>query len=162
MRNERLERREFHKLTLAALGGALTGSLAGCDKGPAPATTGKGTSSASSSTTGGVTVASADTKSELHLCHGLNSCKNQGAGGKNDCAGTGACATVKHHECGSDNECKNLGGCGGKEGANECKGKGGCHVPLMEGARQTVRDRLETKMKNEGKTLGKDPGLKKS
>jgi len=117
MDKRHIDRRDFHKLTTAALGGLATGSLLGCKPqggagGPAPVET---------------TVA----KAEVHLCRGLNECKGQGKGGDNACRGQGNCATAKEHTCGGENECKGLGGCGEKVGANECKGHGGCHVPLM-------------------------------
>ncbi len=107
-------------------------------------------------------MAAVDGKPVVHLCHGLNDCKNQGASKKNDCAGKGDCATAKHHDCGAQNECKGLGGCGENPAANDCKEKGGCRVPLMDDAWKTVRARLEAKAKSEKKTLGKDPGPKKS
>ena len=117
MDKRHIDRRDFHKLTTAALGGLAAGSLLGCKPqggagGTAPAET---------------TVA----KAEVHLCRGLNECKGQGKGGDNACRGQGNCATAKEHTCGGENECKGLGGCGEKVGANECKGHGACHVPLM-------------------------------
>ena len=113
----RVDRRDFHRLTAAALSGLAAGAVLGCRSKPAangPAIT--------------------PIKSDVHLCRGLNECKGQGKGGDNACRGQGACATAKEHACSGQNECKGLGGCGGTEGANECKTKGGCHVPLMEGA----------------------------
>lgn len=127
MSDKRLDRRDFHSLTAAAIGGLAAGALLGCtsENGAGP---------------GGTTAAAGD----KHLCRGLNECKAQGAGGKNDCRGQGACATVAEHACGGMNDCKALGGCGDTVGANECKGKGGCHVPLMEGAWDTLRKRKES------------------
>jgi hypothetical protein len=130
MDQRHIDRRDFHKLTTAALGGLAAGSLLGCNKpqggagGPAPPD---------------ATVANA----EVHLCRGLNECKGQGKGGDNACRGQGNCATAKEHTCGGENECKGLGGCGEKVGANECKGHGGCQVPLMEEAWKTLRGRKE-------------------
>src|SRR5882757_7326852 len=105
------DRRDFHKLTTAALGGLATGAMLGCRKGG-----------------GGAGSDTAVAKVEVHLCRGLNECKGQGKGGDNTCRGQGACATAKEHTCGGQNECKGLGGCGETTGANECKGHGGCHV----------------------------------
>ena len=120
-----MDRRDFHKLTTAALGGLAAGSLAGCNRG-APMQT-----------------AETPKQAELHLCRGLNDCKGQGKDGKNDCRGQGACATTKEHTCGGQNECKGLGGCGDEVGANSCKGKGGCHVPLMDDAWDKLRKKKE-------------------
>src|SRR5687767_6776842 len=127
-----LDRRDFHKLTTAALGGLAAGAVLGCNK-PGGDLTGK-------PAPGGETVVA---KAEVHLCRGLNDCKGQGKGGGNACRGQGACATAKEHTCGGQNECKGLGGCGEKVGANDCKEMGGCQVPLMEDAWKTLRTRKE-------------------
>jgi len=121
-----MDRRDFHALTAAAIGGLAAGALLGCtgENGAVP---------------GGASAAAGD----KHLCRGLNECKGQGVGGKNDCRGQGSCATVAKHSCGGQNDCKGLGGCGDTVGANECEGKGGCQVPLMEGAWDTLRKRRE-------------------
>ena len=129
MQQRRLDRRDFHKLTSAALGGLAAGSVLGCGK------PGVGTAKTGTETT----VA----KAEVHLCRGLNDCKGQGKDGKNTCRGQGVCATAKEHSCGSQNECKGLGGCGETAGANSCKGEGGCHVPLMDSAWETLRKKKE-------------------
>lgn len=129
MTNQPFDRRDFHKLTTAALGGLAAGALLGCGSepagGPGPAVT---------------PTAAGD----VHLCRGLNDCKGQGKGGENACRGQGACATAKESSCGGQNECKGLGGCGDTVGANECKGQGGCHVPLMDGAWTKLRTKKET------------------
>jgi hypothetical protein len=127
MRDARLDRRDFHRLTTAALGGLAAGAVLGC-KGEPGAMPPSGTPVA---------------EGEKHLCRGLNECKGQGKGGDNACRGQGACATVAAASCGGNNECKGLGGCGDTVGANECKGQGGCHIPLMESAWQTLRKRKE-------------------
>lgn len=155
-------RRDFNRLSLTALGGMLAGATAGCAPTPPPAPAKTGPAPVTT-TAPGPTVADAGAKPEVHLCRGLNTCKGLGGGesaGKNACAGQGECATVKHHSCGTENDCKGLGGCGEKAGANDCKGKGGCHVPLMEGAWDKVRARLETQMKEKGKTVGEAPPAK--
>jgi hypothetical protein len=156
-----LNRRDFHRLTMAAFGGALAGTMTGCgeDKPAAPATAPKGQSSAATDAAAGTEVAASN--KEVHLCRGLNSCKGNGADGKNDCAGHGTCATAKHHACGGENECKGLGGCGDDVGQNECKGKGGCHVPLMEFAWEKARKNFEAKMKAADKPFGEAPPAKK-
>lgn len=138
MNSKEINRRDFSALSLAAMGGLLSGVLSGCG-GP-----GTGTAAAG----------------EKHLCRGLNECKGQGSGGKNECAGQGECATASHHSCGGKNECKGLGGCGEDAGANACKGKGGCHVPLMDDAWTTVRKRLEDKLAKSGKKAGQAPAKK--
>jgi hypothetical protein len=140
MKPDQFDRRNFHKLTAAALGGIASG-LSGCNSGgagPAPAA---------------ATVA----KAEVHLCRGLNDCKGQGKNGQNDCRGQGACATAKEHSCGGQNDCKGLGGCGETVGANECKTHGGCHVPLMESAWETLRKRKETAWTEKKLEFGKAP-----
>lgn len=157
-----LNRRDFHRLTVAAFGGALAGTMAGCgdSKPAAPPAAPKGPSTTSAAPpSGGVDVAATD--KEIHVCRGLNSCKGKGADGQNSCAGQGTCATSKHHGCGGENECKGLGGCGDTVAQNECKTKGGCHVPLMAFAWETARKNFELKMKGEDKPVGEAPPEKK-
>src|SRR3954447_20350635 len=140
-----LDRRDFHKLTTAALGGRAAGSLLGCsNKGPA----------GDAAPAGGETTLA---KAEVHLCRGLNDCKGLGKDGKNDCRGQGMCATAKEHTCGGQNECKGLGGCGEEVGANDCKTKGGCHVPLMDDAWATLRKRKEAAWANKKLEVGAAP-----
>jgi len=142
------DRRDFNKLTAAALGGLATGAVLGCGDKPAPP-------AAAPATPGPGTVAAAT--SEKHLCRGLNECKGKGKGGQNDCRGQGACATVAESTCAGQNECKGLGGCGETAGANECKTKGGCHIPLMEGAWKKVRGRKEAEWKEKSLPSGAAP-----
>lgn len=152
MNKNRLNRRDFSLLAMAAMGGIA----AGCQPEGGP-TKGGATNSPSGE------VSQAGVK-EAHLCRGLNTCKGLGGGasaGKNSCAGQGDCATVEHHSCGGQNTCKGLGGCGADAGKNDCKGKGGCAVPLMEGAWTQVRASLEEKMKAEKKEIGPAPPKKK-
>ena len=134
----RLSRRDFGKLTAAAFGGVLLGSMlvgraADADEKAAPAT------------------------GDKHVCRGLNACKGQGKGGGNSCAGQGNCATVEAHSCKGSNTCKGQGGCGEKPGANSCKGEGGCKVPLKEKTWKKARKAFEHKMKAAGKTIGEAP-----
>ena len=129
-------RRDFTRLAAAAIGGLVAG-----------------------------TAATADDKKEKknpllsdpHGCRGLNICKGKGKGGKNDCAGQGACATAKAHTCGGENECRGQGGCGEKPGENECKGMGKCHVPMEKKAWDKARKRFEELMEKEGKKVGAAP-----
>jgi hypothetical protein len=163
-----LNRRDFHRLSMAAMGGVMAGAIVGCEGNNAPAPAPTTTPPAASTTPAakGTEVASTAGeagKTEPHLCRGLNACKGQGGGesaGKNACAGQGECATVKEHTCGGENECKGLGGCGENPALNECKGKGGCHIPLMDSAWKKVRQRFEEKMKTAGKEVGPAPAKK--
>ncbi len=139
-RPDRVDRRDFHKLTAAALSGLAAGAVLGC-RGE-PAATGP---------------AITPVKSDIHLCRGLNECKGQGQGGDNACRGQGACATATEHACGGQNECKGLGGCGASAGENECKTKGGCHVPLMEGAWTKLRAKKEAEWTEKNLEAGDPP-----
>jgi hypothetical protein len=134
MKTDDVTRRDFGKLTLAAFGGVLAGSLL------------TGRSLHAETAAGG----------DKHLCCGLNACKAQGAGGKNDCAGQGSCATVEAHGCSGMNDCKGLGG-GDNPGVNDCKGKGGCNVPLSGEGWKKGRANFEAAMKKAGKKLGAAP-----
>lgn len=137
-------RRDFAKLTLAALAGfsAGAGAVLGADD------------------------KAAATKSPLlsdpHVCRGLNTCKGKGADKKNSCAGTGQCATAEKHGCGTQNQCKGQGGCGARPGENTCKGQGECSIPLHSSAWKKARARYETLMKEAGKKFGKAPAAQKS
>jgi hypothetical protein len=140
--NEQFNRRGFNKLTAAAISGLATGATIGC-----------GTAKNSPAAKGEATVARAD----VHLCRGLNECKGQGKDGLNACRGLGTCATAKEHSCGGQNECKGLGGCGEAVGKNDCKGQGGCHVPLMESAWETLRQRKEGEWAEKKLEVGTPP-----
>jgi hypothetical protein len=135
MKTDDVSRRDFGKLTLAALGGAVAGSLL------------------AGKTLWADKEAAAGDK---HLCCGLNGCKSQGAGGKNECAGQGSCATVQAHGCSGMNDCKGLGG-GDKPGTNDCKGKGGCNVPLAGDGWKKGRANFEAAMTKAGKKFGAAP-----
>lgn len=139
---QKLDRRTFNKLTAAALGGMMSGAMAGCGGDGSPAGDGEDN---------GVDAAA------KHLCRGLNDCKGQGAEGTNGCRGMGMCATYAHHECGTHNACKGQGGCGEEVGSNSCKGEGGCAVPLMDHAWDEMRKKLEEKWKQEGVEYGAAP-----
>src|SRR5262245_41179605 len=112
---DQVTRRDFHRLAMAAFGGVMAGSVAGCGggnetapaKSPTTATPpAGGTSEKPDGANDDVLAASvAAVAVERHVCRGLNACKNQGAGGENECAGRGNCATVEHHTCGGSNAC---------------------------------------------------------
>jgi hypothetical protein len=134
-----MHRRDFNKLTTAALGGLAAGTLLGCNQ--------KGAPGNAAAPGGGETTLA---KAEVHLCRGLNDCKGQGKDSKNSCRGQGVCATAKEHSCGGQNDCKGLGGCGETVGSNDCKTKGGCQVPLMtEPAGESAWDKLRKKKESE-------------
>jgi hypothetical protein len=139
--SDSLNRRDFSKLTLAALGGAVAGTAMGAKALMAEDKEEK----------------KEEKKKEAHVCRGLNSCKGNGGDGKNACAGQGICATTKGQECGGQNACKNQGGCGETPGENACKGKGKCHVPLIDKAWMTARKRFEDRMKKAKKEFGPAP-----
>jgi len=136
-----MNRRDFQRLTAAAFGGMVSGSLL----------------------TGHAFAADDEPKSlleEPHVCRGLNTCKGKGGGdakGKNSCAGEGSCATVAKHSCKGDNECKGQGGCGATPGENSCKGKGSCAVPMEGKMWDKARANFEAAMKKAGKKVGPAP-----
>jgi hypothetical protein len=165
MDHQELNRRDFNRLTMAAFGGVVAGTVAGCgeEKKPAPAPM----SGAPSATGGqpanpkGDEVAASDIKGEPHACRGLNACKGQGATGKNDCAGQGECATKAwYHSCAGQNDCKGQGGCGEDATQNDCKTKGSCHIPLMDSAWKSARKHFEEEMEKSGKEVGEAPPKK--
>lgn len=140
MEDSKWSRREFERLSVAALSGLLAGAGSADN------------------------VQAAEAKSRLleepHVCRGLNTCKGKGGGGKNACAGQGQCATADAHSCGGQNACKGQGGCGAKPGENACKGMGSCSVPLHEGAWEKARKHFEAAMKKAGKKVGPAPKKK--
>jgi hypothetical protein len=154
MNDRTLTRRDMTRLALAALGGLVTGALAGCSGGST--TGGKAAASAAKDAGGG------DKGSRLledpHVCRGINTCKNKGkTGTTNECAGQAHCATVAAHDCNGMNACKGQGGCGEHPGENECKGKGGCEVPLSDKTWPKARKRFEELMTKAGKKFGDAP-----
>src|SRR5688572_28881636 len=133
-----LDRRSFQQLALAACGGILAGSLAGCgNQPPAAAWPPEG--------------------ANLHACRGLNLCKGLGKGAGNACAGQGACATAAAHSCSGENACKFQGGCGKEPSLNACKGQGGCGVPMEGNHWAGARKKFEKKLAEMGKTAGPAP-----
>jgi len=175
MKRPDLNRRDFNRLTLAAFGGMVTGSMTGCQpkSEPAPKTdaeagneTEKGHDDHDHEHAEGEEAAKGDKDVSLlmkepHVCRGLNTCKGTHAGAKNDCAGMGACASVAEHACAGQNECKGQGGCGTNPGMNSCKGKGSCHIPLMPDAWKLARAEFEKAMEKAGKKVGAAPAAKK-
>ncbi len=155
MTENNMNRRDFTKLTAAAFGGLVAGSMIGCGskaKEDVKETKGGGDDNKGSGTTD--TGGDADVKVAAHACRGLNECKSA----KNDCAGKSACSTVEAHECGGHNKCKNQGGCGGTAGANACKEKGGCAVPIKEAKMwKSARAAFEKRMKDAKKEFGDAP-----
>jgi hypothetical protein len=171
MQSEHVSRRDFHKLSAAALGGLIAGVTLGCGEETSKPTakTAPGSESASTSTPAdsSKTVAkdgtAAVTLVALHACRGLNECKELGKSHKNNCAGQGDCYTVKH-DCAGKNDCKYQGGCGGENGMNDCKGKGGCgHFPIADAdIWKKARAAFETRRKAGGKPVGPAPAAAKS
>lgn len=152
MTNSDWNRRDFSKWTMAAFGGLMAGTVAGCSKeDPAPQT---------GSTPGTPTPAgdaAGTTEVAAHACRGLNDCK----GADHDCAGQSACATVAwHHDCAGQNECKGQGGCGDNALKNDCKGKGGCHIPLMDKVWDQARKDFEARRQSASLAFGDAPAKK--
>ncbi|WP_010585956.1 hypothetical protein [Schlesneria paludicola] len=162
MNSSEMDRRRFHQLAMAALGGAIAGTSAGCGNqgGTKPAATDGNSAAASTAAVELSPEAEAIILDEPHVCRGLNTCKGQGRDKENSCAGQGTCASIANASCGGNNDCKGQGGCGANPGMNDCKGKGGCHIPLMEGAWETARTAFETAMKKHGKEFGTAPAKK--
>src|SRR4051812_1376708 len=97
-----LSRRDFHKLTSAALGGMLTGAVAGCSSDKKAPDAGAKDDAAGKNGGGDAAMVAV----AIHACRGLNECKGQGLDGKNSCAGQGTCHTAKAHDCATMNDCK--------------------------------------------------------
>jgi hypothetical protein len=132
MKEGNLNRRDFSKLTFAAFGGVLAGSMLG--RRP-------------------LLASDKEAAKDLHACCGLNSCKGEGQGAGNNCAGMGHCATVQKHGCAGTNACKGQGA----EATNSCKGKGSCAVPVKGEAWKKARANYEAAMTKAGKSFGPAP-----
>jgi hypothetical protein len=141
-----MDRREFHKLAAAAVGGLVAGAslAAAAEEKPKKKDADKPL-----------------LLQEPNVCRGLNQCKGEGKGKKNDCAGMGACATAKAHACKGENDCAGLGGCGEHPGENKCKGMGDCKVPLKDEAWAKARKNFEAAMKKADKKFGDAPKKEK-
>ncbi len=155
MKNTGIDRRKFNTLTAAALGGMVAGTVIGCSGGGEEG----GGSGDEGSGGGGDEVAANDWTGDKHVCKGLNACKGKGAGGDNDCAGQGTCATAAAHSCHGENDCKYQGGCEESIGNNACKGKGECGVPFHEKKDTWAKARasFEAAMTKADKNFGDPP-----
>ena len=139
MKSNDLSRREFAKLTAAALGGVVAGAA---------------TVRISAATEGETLNPLTEGK---NVCRGLNPACGGHKEGDNKCAGQGSCYTANKHTCHGANDCKGQGGCGKNPGANACKGKGECGVPLSDGAWKRARTNFEAAMKGADKKFGPAP-----
>ncbi len=160
MKHDRFTRRDINKLGMAAFGGLMAGSVAGCGGVDQPVQTDETAAPGDAATSDAAATddtADSTASAEKNLCRGLNSCQNQGASGENACAGQGTCASYAEHLCGGQNECKGQGGCGDEPGLNDCKGEGHCAIPLMSSAWKIVRARLEEDMEAQGMAVGDAP-----
>ncbi len=163
-----MNRREFHKLAAAALGGVVAGAglTQAADKDEKPAKDkpekDKPEKDKPEKDKGPKDAKKPALLQEPNVCRGLNICKGKGKGGKNDCAGQGDCSTAKAHTCGGENDCRGLGGCKDDPGENACKGKGNCHVPLNKDAWPKARKRFEAEMKKADKKFGDAPKAKET
>src|SRR5258708_12831529 len=125
MSNPTLNRRDVVRLGLAALGGLLSGIVAGCG--------GQGKTQKGTEQGGGAEEKASLLLNDPHVCRGINTCKNKGKPGTtNECAGQAQCATVAAHDCNGMNDCKGQGGRGEHPAQNTCHGKPGSAVPLSQ------------------------------
>jgi hypothetical protein len=154
MTQRNLSRRDLEKMVLAAAGGLLAGTFAGCEsKEPAPKPVAQPAGDATADA--GATPRLLE---DPHVCRGINTCTNKGKSGtENKCAGQAHCATVVSHDCNGLNDCKGQGGCGEHPGENSCKGKGACEIPLSDKTWPIARKRFEELMTSAGKTFGDAP-----
>lgn len=144
--SDTVKRRDFHKLTMAALGGLVAGTAVSSAQAQKKDENPK------------LKVDPGLLMQEPHTCKGLNTCKGKGKGEKNACAGQGACGTAKAHDCKGMNDCKGQGGCGGYPGQNNtCKGSGHCAVPLSKDSWALARKQFEQLMTDAGKKVGPAP-----
>ena len=159
MPRENVNRRDFHKLTMAAMGGMMAGSFVGCAGKKSPDEEAAGKTEKESPESPAADSPGLAAWTDHHVCRGLNACKGHGKGGMNECAGKGECATAEAHTCHYANECKYQGGCGESVASNECKGKGECGVPLSEDTYQKAYKKFKADMEKAGKAdlLPKEP-----
>jgi len=155
-------RRQFNQLALAALGGAVTGSVLGLfarrngqspwNRRPPTALTNPRPQRPPKTYDENLLLVG-----DPHVCRGLNQCKNQGKTHMNECAGQGACATAEKHGCDGLNTCKGQGGCGEHPGQNQCKGQGACAVTLKDATWQKARAKFEELMAAKNKKDRRGP-----
>jgi uncharacterized membrane protein YphA (DoxX/SURF4 family) len=161
-------RREFAKLTLAAVAGLVAGVFLRRATEQTPEKERIGSPARGDKASGAVDKAALPTtppgtdvtllvRGDPHVCRGLNLCKGKGKDHKNSCAGQGACASAEEHACNGLNTCKGQGGCDGTAGINQCKGKGACAVPLKEEVWKLARSRFEQLAKAKQIKLGAAP-----
>lgn len=156
MNDRTLDRRAVNRLALAALGGLLTGAIAGC--GGKPPDQGQGKRPETKLPEKDAGAVTSRLLEDPHVCRGINTCKSKGKkGSSNECAGQGHCATVAAHDCQGMNDCKGQGGCGEHPGENDCKRKGSCAIPLSDKTWPKARKRFEELMTRAGKKLGDAP-----
>jgi len=176
---QEIDRRHFNRLSLAALGGMVAGTTIACRPAGEPEAepaTGNGDADQPANGDTGATTDGSASKTENggeqlpegvdpqlltqepHVCRGLNTCKGNGKGGENACAGQGACATAEPHACAGLNACKGQGGCGQYPGQNTCQEKGECAVPIeKQDVWQRARDKFVQLMEAKGKEVGQPP-----
>jgi uncharacterized membrane protein YphA (DoxX/SURF4 family) len=153
-----MHRRDVTRLALAALGGLVTGVLAGNLVRGRQKPTGDGKPGAGNTPGAGGEEMASLLLQDPHVCRGINTCKNMGKPGTtNECAGQARCATAVAHDCQGMNECKGQGGCGEHPGENDCKGQGPCAVPLSDKTWPKARKHFEELMTRAGKKLGAAP-----
>ena len=133
-----LSRRDFAKLSLAALTGFSAGASVEAAYDPAKRNENP-------------------LLSDPHVCRGINTCRGKGADRRNKCAGMGVCATARYHTCKMHNDCRGQGGCGEKPGENECRALGSCDVPLKPKLWNHARRRFEELMKQRRRYFGVPP-----
>jgi hypothetical protein len=154
-------RRQFNQLALAALGGAVTGSVLGCSgakpEKPAESKSGDTKDESAAPETPKTYDENLLLVGDPHVCRGLNQCKNQDKTHMNECAGQGACATAEMHGCDGLNSCKGQGGCGEHPGQNQCKGQGACAVTLKDDTWKKARAKFEELMAAKNKKVGPAP-----
>lgn len=114
---------------------------------------------------------------DLHVCMGLNSCRNQDITRSAPMAGMGQCATVLH-VCHGEGACRGRGGCGyhgsdfeqAHPGEQACRWNGSCASPINESrvfaagpykgksVWMTARKLFEARMYEAGVAFGPSPG----
>jgi hypothetical protein len=143
MKNPDLNRRDLGKLTAAALGGAIAGSLLG----------GRALLAASGTAAAAPAGGASPWLKDPHICCGLNTCKGHGKDASNACAGQGTCATIEAHGCAGENACAGQG----PSGDNACKGRGSCAVPVSGDTWKRARASWEAAMSAAGRKFGPAP-----